>query len=501
MTYQSSSAGLDQLRTNPRPVGRNRARNGVTQRMVTRSRPLNLLIDAIVINVSFVIGYIMRYEWQWFREVGFEARLSDYWPIQVAFTLTLLILYQLDGVYANRRAPSWLDQMYAIINGTAKGIIIVLALIFIFRPLTYSRLLILQAGIITIVLLGATRWVRGLIEARLRRQGVGVARVLIVGAGELGRAVMRVIVARPELGYQCVGFVDDDPERGATNIGRFAALGSLSCLPDILERRPVDEVVVTLPWSAQPKIMQVVRLCEARGVRVRVAPSLLQLNLNRIDVDDFGGIPLLTAGGRTMGSADLLAKRLFDLFGASLALLLTWPIILLTAILVRLESPGSPIFSQVRVGQDGRRFKIYKLRSMRADADALKNELLQFNEADGPLFKMRNDPRLTKIGRIIRRLSIDELLQFWNVLRGDMSIVGPRPNLPEEVARYADWQRERLRVKPGITGLSQISGRSELTFDETCLLDIYYIENWSLSLDIKIALKTIPYLLSARGAY
>ncbi|MGQ9814122.1 MAG: sugar transferase [Candidatus Roseilinea sp.] len=501
MTYQSPDAGLDPTAGRVSAAGRGEVRDGVTQRMFTRSRPLNLLIDACLINISFVIGYVMRYDWQWFREIGFEARLIDYWPIQLTFTLTLLVLYQLDGVYANRRAPSWFDQMYAITNGTAKGVIIVLAFIFIFRPLTYSRLLILQAGTIAIILLGITRWVRGLIEANLRRKGIGVARVLIVGAGELGRAVMRVIVARPELGYQCVGFVDDDPERGATKIGRFPALGSLDCLPDIIGQRAVDDVVITLPWSAQAKIMQVLRLCETHRVRVHVAPSLLQLNLNRIDVDDFGGIPLLTTSERRIERSDQIAKRLFDLLGASLVLLLTSPIIALTAILVCLESPGSPVFSQIRVGQNGRRFKLYKLRSMRADADTLKNQLLAFNEADGPLFKMRDDPRQTRIGRIIRRLSIDELLQFWNVLRGDMSIVGPRPNLPDEVARYADWQRERLRVKPGITGLSQISGRSELTFDETCLLDIYYIENWSLSQDIKIALKTIPYLLSARGAY
>lgn len=501
MTCQSPDAGPDTAAGRVPAAGRGQAGSGVTQRMFTRSRPLNLLIDACLINISFVIGYIMRYDWQWFREIGFEARLIDYWPIQLTFTLTLLILYQLDGVYANRRAPSWFDQMYAITNGTAKGVIIVLAFIFIFRPLTYSRLLILQAGAIAIILLGITRWARGLIEANLRRKGIGVARVLIVGAGELGRAVMRVIVARPELGYQCVGFVDDDPERGATRIGRFPALGSLDCLPDIIGQRAVDDVVIALPWSAQAKIMQVLRLCETHRVRVHVAPSLLQLNLNRIDVDDFGGIPLLTTSERRIERSDQIAKRLFDLLGASLVLLLTSPIIALTAILVRLESPGSPVFSQIRVGQNGRRFKLYKLRSMRADADTLKNQLLAFNEADGPLFKMRDDPRQTRIGRIIRRLSIDELLQFWNVLRGDMSIVGPRPNLPDEVARYADWQRERLRVKPGITGLSQISGRSELTFDETCLLDIYYIENWSLSQDIKIALKTIPYLLSARGAY
>ncbi len=469
--------------------------------MFTKSRLLNLLVDAILINVAFVIGYLMRYQWKWFRETGFDARLSDYWLLQIAFTFTFLIMFLMDGVYTTRRSSSWLDQMAAIVNSAAKSIILVLLLIFLLLPLTYSRLMILQAGVAVVVLLGIARWIRGLVEARLRRRGIGVANVLIIGAGELGLAVMRTLVARPELGYRCVGFVDDDPSRGATNIGRFTALGALECLPDIMSGQRVDDVVVTLPWSAQPKIMEIARLCKRHRARMYVMPSLLQINLGHIDVDDFGGIPLLTVRDRRIGPADRAAKRLFDLVGATCMLVVTLPIILVTAVLVCLESPGSPIFSQTRVGRDGRLFKIYKLRSMYVNADQDKANLLPLNEADGPLFKMRNDPRLTRIGRVIRRLSIDELLQFWNVVRGEMSIVGPRPNLPEEVAHYSEWQRERLRVRPGITGLSQISGRSELTFDETCLLDIYYIENWSLGQDVNIALKTVPYLLSARGAY
>ena len=469
--------------------------------MFTQSRLLNLLVDVVLINAAFVLGYVMRYQWQWFRETGFEARLSDYWEIQVAFVVTSLVLFHVDGVYAPRRASSWLDQMAAIVNSMAKTIFVVLLLIFIFNPLTYSRLMILQAGAVAVVLLAAARWARSLIEAALRRRGVGLANVLIVGAGELGLAVMRTLVARPELGYRCIGFVDDNPERGNTRIGRFDALGSLDCLPDIMSRRRVDDVVVTLPWSAQPKIMEIARLCARHGARIYVAPSMLQINLSRVDVDHFGGIPLLTVPDRRGGPTDRFVKRLFDLVGGSVLLIATSPIILVAAILVRLESPGSPIYNQVRIGRNGKPFKLYKLRSMYANADQDKHRLMALNEADGPLFKMRNDPRSTRIGRFIRRFSIDELLQFWNVVRGEMSIVGPRPNLPEEVSRYTEWQRQRLSVKPGITGLSQISGRSELTFDETCLLDIYYIESWTPGLDVRIALKTVPYLLSARGAY
>ncbi len=466
-----------------------------------QGRLLLLLIDVVVINAGFVLGYFIRYYFQWFRETGFDARLEDYWLIQIVFTLAYLVMFRIDGVYKPRRAAPWLDQMYLIINSSAKVMIFILALIFITSPATYSRLMMVEAGLAVIVLLGVERGAVGVIEGILRRRGQGIASVLIVGAGELGRAVMRTLVARPELGYRCVGFVDDDPARGTTNIGRFPALGALDALPALLRNQRIDEVVITLPWSAQPKITQVVELCTHRGVRARVVPSLLQINMGHIDVNDFGGIPLLSMRADRTSPDDNVFKRLFDLLGASLALLVSAPVIGLFALLVRLESPGSPIYSHIRVGKHGKTFKLYKLRSMRMGAEAEKALLMEHNEADGPLFKMKNDPRRTRIGRIIRRTSIDELLQFWNVLRGEMSIVGPRPNLPEEVAQYNDWHRARMRVRPGITGLSQISGRSELTFDETCLLDIYYIENWSPSLDLTIALKTLPFLLSARGAY
>ncbi len=469
--------------------------------MRNRSQLILLLIDVVLVNAGFIVGYLMRYNWQWFRETGFDAQLVDYIPIQAAFTAAFLAMFLWDGVYAVRRSAPWLDLVYLIINSSAKATVIILALIFIYRPAVYSRLMIVEAGLAVIVLTSVARMGFGRLESVLRQHGYGVETVLIIGAGELGRAVLRTLVARPDLGYRCIGFVDDDPQRGSTNIGRFPALGSLECLPTILHNNKVDEVVITLPWSAQPKIAQVLELCHHRGARARVVPSLLQMNLGYINVDDFGGIPLLSKREDRLGPDEHPLKRVFDVAGATLVLIVTAPLIALVSLAVRLESPGSPIFTQIRVGWHGKPFRLYKLRSMRDGAEAEKALLLAHNEADGPLFKMRKDPRATRVGRFIRRVSIDELLQFWNVLKGEMSIVGPRPNLPEEVEHYTDWQRVRMHVRPGITGLSQISGRSELTFDETCLLDIYYIENWSLSLDLKIFLKTIPYLLSAKGAY
>ncbi len=460
-----------------------------------------VLADVLLMNLGFVLAYVIRYVLQWFFPVESNASLLQYLPIQILFTLVLLLAFRLDGVYASRRRRDWFDRAYRIINGAAKALIVLLAVIFFYGALVYSRLMLVQAAVLAATFCIGLRLVLSLVRRARTRQESGLANVLIVGAGELGRAVMRVVVARPDLGLRCIGFVDDDIERGSTSIGRFEALGPCSRVPEILSTQRVDEMVITLPWSAQEKISELVHLCNANNVRARVTPSLLQMNLDRIDVDDYGGIPTLSASVHTPGEFDLVIKRMIDIVIASFVLLIMSPILLFLMLAIRLESPGSPLFAQTRIGRDAKPFTLYKLRSMRADAEQGKQDLMQQNEADGPLFKMRHDPRTTRIGRLIRRSSIDELTQFWNVLRGDMSIVGPRPHVPQEVENYADWHKPRLSATPGITGLPQISGRSELAFDETVLLDLYYIENWSLGLDARIMLRTPVYLLTARGAY
>ncbi len=457
--------------------------------------------DLILINCAFALSYVVRYQWEWFRPIAFDARLSDYLPIQVLFNLALLAFFWLDGVYAFRRGRSMLDQVWSISSAVIKAVFIVWVAIFIYGPAVYSRLMIAEAGLITILSLSGLRGVLSWRAAQLRKQGIGVSNVLIIGAGELGRAVMRAIFARPDLGYRCIGFLDDDPQRGQTDIGRFPALGNISALPELLRRGGIDDVIIALPWSAQQKIAQLVSICQAHRVQVRIVPSLMQVNFSRLDVSDFGGIPLLTLREPQFDPISRVVKRAIDLVLGTLFLLVALPIMLIAGIAIRLESPGPIIYSQIRIGQNGRPFKVYKLRSMHKDADKEREKLRALNEAKGPIFKIREDPRLTRVGRLLRKLSIDELPQFWNVLRGDMSIVGPRPPLPEEVQQYSDWHHERLRVKPGITGLWQISGRSDLPFDEMVLLDVYYIENWSPALDLKIILATIPHVLSGRGAY
>jgi len=230
-------------------------------------------------------------------------------------------------------------------------------------------------------------------------------------------------------------------------------------------------------------------------------PDLFQLSLSRVDFDDMGGIPLMGLKSTAIPRAGRLIKRATDFAFALIALVVTLPLLLVVAVLVRLDSSGPVLFKQRRVGQDGRPFDIYKFRTMRVGAEAEQELLKDHNESTGPLFKMKVDPRLTRVGGYLRRSSLDELPQFINVLRGEMSVVGPRPGRPVEVAEYQPWHRQRLDVPPGITGLWQVSGRSDLTFDEMCLLDVYYIENWSLGLDLSIMLRTVPRVLFADGAY
>jgi exopolysaccharide biosynthesis polyprenyl glycosylphosphotransferase len=252
------------------------------------------------------------------------------------------------------------------------------------------------------------------------------------------------------------------------------------------------------------KIMGIVHECERRHVSAHIVPDLFQMSLSHVDVDDLGGVPLI--GVRPVGfdQGALLVKRGMDLLGALAGLTLGAPLLGLIALAIWIDSPGPILFRQTRVGAGGKLFEIYKFRSMRVGAeDELEesSELRKMNEADGPLFKIRDDPRLTRVGRFLRRISFDELPQLWNVWRGEMSLVGPRPPIPAEVSDYMEWHKKRLEVRPGMTGMWQVSGRSLLSFDEMVLLDIYYIENWSLWLDLKILLRTIPKAVFGEGAY
>jgi len=342
------------------------------------------------------------------------------------------------------------------------------------------------------------RWVLSL----LYRRGIAVDRVLVVGSGETGRGLIRTLLARPDLGFQAIGYLDDGTQENNVGLGRIPHLGTYTDLERLLEQQPqLHTVFVALPGNMHWQMSHILRTCQQHGVKAQAVPDLLQLSLNRVEFSNMAGIPML--GAREVGISPLQRglKRAVDLIVVALFGIPALLIMGIIAIAIRLDSPGPIFYSGDRVGRDGKLFKMFKFRSMIVGAERQKQLLQELNEADGPVFKIKNDPRQTRVGRFLRRSSFDELPQLWNVLLGQMSLVGPRPPLPEEVAEYKPWHRQRLSVIGGMTGLWQVSGRSDLTFDELCLLDIYYIENWSLALDLRILLQTIPHSLFGRGAY
>lgn len=458
-------------------------------------------LDTLLINAAFLIAYHARYEWQLIRplEEAYYHSLGEYIPVSVILTAILLVVYKMEGLYTPKRSTSWLDEVYAIFIGTLAGIGIMTVITFFYRPQFYSRLLFGYAGISVTLTLSLGRLVVRQIWEYLRGRGMGVDRVLIVGAGEIGRAIMRSIMALPQLGYRVVGFVDDEvPEK---SIGRFPSLGSTKDLPRLLEERKIDEVIITLPWASHEEIIKMAAQCERARVPARIVPDLFQMRLSRVDVEEVGGIPLLGVKEVSIQGWNLALKRAIDVVVSATILLFLSPLILLTAALIKLESPGPALFRQTRIGRNGNPFTLYKFRSMRPEAEEELSEVHDLNEAEGVFFKIRKDPRCTRVGKVLRRFSLDELPQMYNILRGEMSLVGPRPALPKEVERYKEWHRQRLGVPPGLTGLWQVMGRSNLTFDEMVMLDLFYNENWSLWLDLKIMLMTIPTVLSGRGAY
>jgi len=369
---------------------------------------------------------------------------------------------------------------------------------FLWRDTSIPRgLLGLYLGVAFLALVVFRLLVRRLSHAA-RRRGYNSRRVAVVGSGDLAEDVVERFASHPEWGYTFAGYILDDDAgsaEGAPVIGRLAELGAL------LENVVLDEVVFAVPGERFSRVKDSARLCEEQGIEVRICVDLHTGGIASIALGDIAGLPALSFSTVPQNDLSLAAKRAFDVAISAAVLLLLAPLLAAVALAIWLDSPGSVLFRQRRVGLNGREFWLYKFRSMHRDAEAKLQELVAGNEASGPVFKMRHDPRVTRVGRFIRKASLDEFPQFWNVLRGEMSIVGPRPPLPQEVRQYKRWQRRRLSVKPGITCEWQVSGRSNIDFDRWMALDLQYIDNWSLWNDMRICARTIPAVLLARGAH
>jgi exopolysaccharide biosynthesis polyprenyl glycosylphosphotransferase len=323
--------------------------------------------------------------------------------------------------------------------------------------------------------------------------------VVIVGCGAEAAALARQVRARRAWGLALRGLVDADG-CGRTEVEGFPVIGQVGGLPEMLSREVVDEVVLAVPTRQLGELEPVLLQCQERGVRVRVALQPFPHLHPHVEVEDLDGTPLLTFATMPTAPLALFAKRVIDVVVALVALVVSMPAWLAAALAVRLTSRGGVLYRQVRCGMHGRRFVLLKFRTMVEGAEGRRGEVDHLNVMDGPVFKAPADPRVTPVGRLLRRSSLDELPQLLNVLKGDMSLVGPRPPIPQEVERYEPWQRRRLAMKPGITCLWQISGRSELDFATWMELDLAYIDSWSLWLDLKILALTVPAVFSGRGA-
>ncbi len=482
-----------------------------------------IILDAILVDVAFRLAYYLRYIVFFnsdlilsFRnkllsiennahiipKIGKDvpATFSSFQSLEISIVIGLILIFALRALYNIRLTGSWFRQGWTIVSSTTLGLTFLITYYFIFQPQSSSRLLVPFVWATAIIVLCAARLIVSLIMGMLYRLGLGETRLLVVGSGRLGKMIMQHMVANPNLGYNIVGFLHDMNEP-PSDFGRFKMLGTLEDLGMVIRSMQIDEVIIALPSHLHQQSIRSVRLCERLGTSFKLVPDLYELSLSRIDMEAVEGIPLISIKQVSINSVQRLVTRVVDVIVAALILIIGFPLWLCIALAIGLSSSGEILYKQIRIGLKGRPFKVYKFRSMYKNAETRLADLLPHNEVQGPLFKIKDDPRITPVGRFLRHTSFDEIPQLINVLKGEMSLVGPRPPLPHEVAQYEEWQKERLAIKPGMTGLWQVRGRSNISFDEGVLMDLYYIENWPLRLYFQVLLRTIPAVLFHRGAY
>jgi exopolysaccharide biosynthesis polyprenyl glycosylphosphotransferase len=433
------------------------------------------LFDLVLTAISFFLAYLLRTTFELEGHTVMSVRVYV-WSLAIILP-TWAALLPLFHVYLTP-ATLW-DQILRLSKAIGFAWLVMAALQFFFNPDASSRLIVLFTLIINYVLLVCYR----VIIFKLKKHGaLDIRHVAVIGGGESAHDFARTIENHQDWGLKLVGVFNKSEAR------------------TVLEGKGVDELIIVADRETLADFTEVFLWCEELGVTARVVLNFFPHSIARIELHEIDGFPLLSFSTTPTNEILLFFRRIMDVGLAALLTLLTLPIMVAAAALIKLTSPGPVLFRQERCGLNGRPFIMYKFRSMVNNAEQARFELEALNEMDGPVFKSSRDPRITAVGKIIRRFSIDEFPQFINVLRGDMSLVGPRPPLPQEVSRYERWQRRRLSMKPGITCLWQISGRNEINFDDWMKLDLTYIDNWSLLLDLKILLKTVPVVLLGRGA-
>ncbi len=457
--------------------------------------------DITSLTGAFFIAYWLRYGLQFGPELTpFQfASLNAYWPVGVGFGGAALFQLYLHGAYEDSLRFRWIDETPKLVNSLLFATAAVIVVFFLFRPAFFSRLMFGYLFVLSVGTLSISRLIIRLIAAWRHHRGLDIENVVVVGSGNTAKMLMQQMHASSGLGLRLLGFVDDTRENGR-DFGRFQRLGAVDELDELCERHNLDRVFIALPPGAAETAAQAIASCRRVGVSITIAPDLVELQTGRIDADNIAGIPLVTLTPSSITGFRSVQKRLLDATVATLALVVLSPLVLIVTLAIKLDSHGRVLFKQKRVGRAGKPFNLYKFRSMVEDAEELRKEFYPDTQSE-LLFKRRDDERRTRVGRFLRKTSIDELPQLINVFRGEMSLVGPRAQVPEEVALYDSWAQNRLEAPPGMTGLWQVSGRSNLTFEEMVMMDTYYIGHWSIGLDLKILARTIPAVIRGDGAY
>lgn len=416
--------------------------------------------------------------------------------------LTIIIVFiSLFGAYRSPRYTTNVEYAWSLFRGVLLAIALLLSLLFFLEIKYISRVVILVFSLVEFLALFLVRVLAKSYFQRAISDKKDHLRVIIIGTGERAKELASGLKKQAEWGIDIIGHLDPDPARVGTNINEAPVIGTLDNISECLKKNVVDEVILAIPRSLLRNADQIAQACEEEGIKLRFMADVFNVLVARVSLTQLGNIPLLTLEPVAHNENKLMAKRLFDLIITTIALPVVLPVMAVVALAVKLDSPGPVLFVQQRVGLRKHLFPMFKFRSMHQNAEEKLKEIEHLNEAEGPNFKIANDPRITKVGRFIRKTSLDELPQLFNVLYGDMSLVGPRPMSIRDVDLFDKGiQRKRFSVKPGITCIWQISGRSNLSFDEWLKLDLDYIENWSLWLDLKIILKTIPAVLWSKGA-
>lgn len=423
---------------------------------------------------------------------------SEHFPLFYLIIPVWLFLLLYYRCYQSIRVKSLPHTLVPVLKATFLGGFILMATFFIFKLEHISRALIIIFLVMDFAVLASIRVFLYFFFHFVRKKGYNYRSILIVGSGKRAEAFSNILSQHKEWGLRIIGFIDyNEICQSKIKCSRF--IGNLSQLPDILTSNQVDEVIFVVPRSGLDRIEKYVLLCEEIGIKASISADFYQHKIAKGSYEEIHGWPLLAFTPYPRIEEWFVLKRAFDITFASILLLFCAPILAAVIAAIKLGSPGPVFFSQKRAGLNGRHFNLLKFRTMVSDADNMKASIEHLNEMTGPVFKTKNDPRITGIGRLLRKYSLDELPQLINVLKGDMSLVGPRPPIPAEVEKYDMWQRRRLSVRPGLTCVWQVSGRNNIGFEQWMKLDLEYIDNWSLKQDFKIILKTIPAVLRGTG--